>query len=59
LPSGLVRRAARQIEVRGQPEQSRHADEGCRVLFDIVDDVDDNAIRFTRCLPAAATYGLR
>jgi hypothetical protein len=54
-----VRRVARQIEVRGQPEQGRHGDEGCRVLFGIVDDVDDNAIRFTRRLATAPTYGLR
>jgi hypothetical protein len=59
LPRGLVRRAALQIEVRGQPEQGRQRDEGRRVLFGIVGDVDDNAIRFARCLPTSPTYGLR
>ena len=54
-----MRRAARQIEVRGQPEQGRHGNEGCRVLFGIVDDVDDNAIHLARCLATAPTYGLR
>ena len=29
------------------------------MLFGIVDDVDDNAIRFTRRLATAPTYGLR